>query len=660
MSGGRTAVMVVLGMSMAACAGSPARTSTAPALMEGHGTEDVVRLTNGEVLKGRILEENARNVVVERDERVVTVPRAAVYSIDYSKESWKEKNARLSASEVAPEGARPAASWYARAHPSERVEQTEVLWFDGHPMDECVGAPLAKAHAEIPDLRIFAEPGGRIVLHDPRRWGYHAHGFPAGFHKPGAKPGLSIELGKAEADLPSALAFVSPSQEMKSQEAERGSYTPPDSVYAVVKPLTAAEGTLAVQPFAGGKPTETRNGTMWAFTLPRNARQFYLYLMDPAKKHGETLKAAFAGYGDTILAPDLMIDSVAADGTTVGRLMVLPFPDGLAADGPAPEAVTVYSGPTQDPARVAAASVPPRQSVQTPSKASSTKATLLVSHFEVSPNIPQTAITAWGTGRPSTGEVALDAKELKAKEADLLVRLDLSKMSEDRFPAVAWFYHRRTYAWKSTGGRSEPAAATVAMPEPVKLTKVKKSEPIPHVLPLLFQGPKADVAVAAGVPPVTVSGGMSTSLMADSFAREAGGVASSALTSSLTNPGAPAGGGAAPGQVSSVTNVYITSPTHAPTGGAEAGPLSGATARSPAGVYMSRTPGWNGGPSPNPWGLGAMGPVGTEQAGVYRDSRGNVIYDSSTGTAQSQTGIGGIGVDPITHNPTVTFTRRNR
>lgn len=659
MGGVRTAVMFVLGMSVAACAGRPA-----PAMMDGRGTEDVVRLTNGEVIKGRVLEENARSVVVERDERVMTLPRAAVYSIDYSKESWKERNARLSATDAPLEGPRPAASWYARAHPSERVEQTEVLWFDGHPMDDCVGAPLAKAHSDVPDLRLFAEPGGKIVLHDPRRWGYHAHGFPAGFHKPGANPGLLIALGRNEAELPAALAFVSPSQEMKSQEGERGSYTPPDSIYAVLKPLTAAEGTLAVQPFAGGKPSETRHGTLWAFTLPRNARQFYLYLMDPAKKHGETLKAAFAGYGDTILAPDLMIDSVSADGVTVGRLMLLPYPDGLAADGPAPEAITVYSGPVQDPARVAAALVPPRQSLQTPSKSSSTKATLLLSHFEVSANVPQTAITAWGTGRPSTGEVTLEAKELTGKEADRLVRIDVSKLPEDRFPAVAWFYHRRTYAWKATGGRSEPASEPVRMPEPVKLTKVKKSDPIPHVLPLLFTGPKAEVAAVAapsgaGAAPVMVSGGMSTSLMADSFAREAGGIASSALTSNLASPGA--GGGGAAGQgVSSVTNVYITSPSHAPSAATDFGPQ--ATSRtSPSGVFLSQTPGWNGGPTPNPWGQGAFGPVGTARDGVYRDHRGNVIYDSATGTStDAQSGVSGIGVDPIRNTPTVSLTRRNR
>lgn len=658
MSGARTAIIGVLGLALAACAGRPA-----PALMEGRGTEDVVRLTNGEVIKGKILEENSRSVVVEREERVVTVPRAAVYSIDYSRESWKEKNSRLNAADTSADGPRPAASWYARAHPSEKVEQTEVLWFDGHPMDDCVGAPLAKAHADVPDLRLFAEAGGKIVLHDPRRWGYHAHAFPTGFHKPGTSPGLTIAMG---AELPSALAFVSPSQEMKSQEGERGSYTPPDSIYAVVKPLAAAEGTLAVQPFAGGKPVETRNGTLWAFTLPRNARQFYLYLMDPGKKHGETLKVAFAGYGDTILAPDLMIDSVAADGVTVGRLMVLPFPDGLAADGPAPEAVTVYSGPATDPARVAAASVPPRQSLQLPSKPSAMKATLLLSHFEVSPNIPQTAVTAWGTGRPSTGEVALEAKELTAKDADRLVRIDVSKLPEDRFPAVAWFYQRRTYAWKSTGGMAEATGEPIPMPEPLKLTKVKKSEPIPHVLPLLFTGPKAEVAAAPGAPttaPVMVSGGMSTSLMADSFAREAGGVASHALTSTLTNPSAPPIGGGAGQGVSSVTNVYITSPSHSPTPGGDLTPQATSRTSHPGGVFMSQTPGWNNGGAPNPWGLGALGPIGTQRDGVYRDYRGNVVYDSSTGTAATQdgaSGIGSMGVDPITGRPTTTIRRTNR
>src|SRR5688500_18925111 len=120
----RTLSTASLALALTACAGA----RTAPVLMEGKSTEDVVRLTNGEVIKGKVLEENPRQVIVERDERVVTLPRAAVYSIDYAKESWREKNARMSASEPPP-SPRPASTWVARAHPSERIEQNEVLWF---------------------------------------------------------------------------------------------------------------------------------------------------------------------------------------------------------------------------------------------------------------------------------------------------------------------------------------------------------------------------------------------------------------------------------------------------------------------------------------------------------------------------------------------------
>lgn len=649
MDSARVAVVAVLGFWMAACAGGSQRP---PLLMEGRGTEDVVRLTNGEVVKGRILEENARTVVVERDDRVLTLPRAAVYSIDYSRDSWKERNAPLRESEAAPSSPRPASSWYARRHPSEQVEQTEVLWFDGHPFEDCVGESLGKAHAELPDFKLFVEPGGRVLLQDPRRWGYHAHGFPGGFYKPGTQPGLSIELSRNEAELPSALAFVSPSQEMKSQDGGRGSYTPPDAVYAELRALSTAEGMLAVQPFAGGRAAETRLGSLWAFTLPRNSKQFYLYLLDPAKKHGETLKAAYAGYGDTILAPDLMIDSVAADGTAVGRVMVLPYPDGIPADGPAPEALTVYSGPTHDPSRVAAAAIAPRLSLQLPTSGSATKATLLLCHFDVLPNVPQSMLTAWGTGRPAAGEANLAMKDLKPKEPDHLVRIDLSGWSEDRFPAVAWFQHRRTYAWKSTGGMLGTSQPPPPFPDPSRLTKVKRSEAIPHVLPLLFTGPKGAGPASTGAPQPAVSGGMSTSLIGDAFAREAGG----ALTSSLApNPGATSGAGQG---MSSVTNVYISSPTHSPLGGEGSG-LSSRTG--PGGVFMSQTPGWNNGPTPNPWGLGAFGaPTGTQQGSVYRDHRGQVIYDAATGNTAPQQSSETQSIDPVSGRPIFNFRRTNR
>lgn len=618
----RTLATASLALALTACAGA----RTAPVLMEGKSTEDVVRLTNGEVIKGKVLEENPRQVIVERDERVVTLPRAAVYSIDYAKESWREMNARMSTSEPPP-SPRPASSWVARAHPSERVEQNEVLWFDGHPLEDCLGRDLARSHAELPDLRLFAEPGGKILLHDPRRWGYHAHLTPAGFHRPTSTPGLSIPLSPKEAELPTSLAVVSPSQEMKSRDAERSSYTPPDALIAELKPLSVAEGALAAQPFAGGRPVETRNGSLWTFTLPRNSRQFYLYLLDPAKKHGEILKAAFAGYGDTILAPDLILDSVAADGVTVGRVFVLPYPEGVAPDGPAPEALTLYSGPPQDPTRVAAAALPPRLSAQPPLKTASTKATLLLSHFDVSPALPQVSVVAWGTGRPSTTPVSLEAKPLTPREADRLVRIDLSNLPEESFPAVAWFQHRRVYLWRATGGRVEPAAARVPLPDPVKLSKVRKNDPIPHALPLVFTGRKSDVAAASSAPPVSVSGGMSAALLSDSLARGASRAASDAPLAPAPLP-APASAG----QVSSVTNVYITAPAHAPSASSYYG---GAGNWSP-GMHVTHTPGYAG-PTPNPWGWGAYGPV--QQTETTHDGRAvappgalETIYDPVNGT----------------------------
>src|SRR5204863_4235830 len=142
-----------------------------------------------------------------------------------------------------------------------------------HAFAECVGPALAKAHQDLPDLRLFAEPGGAIVLHDPKQWGYHAH-LPGGVLRiPAGKPGLSIDLPKDEAALPEQVSFVSPAQEIRAGDGEgRASYALPDAISAVVKPLSAAEPLLSVQPFAGGKPAATANGSLWAFTLPRNPR----------------------------------------------------------------------------------------------------------------------------------------------------------------------------------------------------------------------------------------------------------------------------------------------------------------------------------------------------------------------------------------------------
>src|SRR4029078_8532890 len=97
-------------------------------------------------------------------------------------------------------------------------------------------------------------------------------------------------LPRARSGPPERFAFVSPAQEIKAGDGEgRRSYTLPDAVVAVVKPLSLAETLLSGQPFAGGRPSRTPNGALWAFTLPRNSRQFFVYLLDPTRKHGEIL-----------------------------------------------------------------------------------------------------------------------------------------------------------------------------------------------------------------------------------------------------------------------------------------------------------------------------------------------------------------------------------
>ncbi len=629
---------VVVGLlSLAACSGSSK--SAEPSTSGRREADDVVRLTNGDVVRGRIVEETGSHVVVERDDRVSSHPRGTVYGIEYAKDRYRERAQPLRAAEAPSTGTRPATSWYPRADARERVDQTEVLWFDGHAFADCLGSRLSKAHQDFPDLRLFAEPGGKILLHDPRLWGYHAHLFPSGFARPTGKPGLSIEVAKDEAAMPESIAFVSPAQEMKAGEnGERTSYAVPDAVYAVLKPLSSADALLAGQPFAGGKPAETRNGTMWAFALPRGPRQFFVFLLDPAKKHGESLKSAFAAYGDTVLAADLAIDMVAADGVVVGRVLVVPFPDGLSADGPAPEPVTVYTGPVQDPTRLAAVPLPPRQSIQVPPKAPSTQATVLVSHYEVAESVPQSIVVAHGTGRP-TKDVALVARELSPKAPDETVKIDLSSLPEDRFPAVAWFYQRRTFAWRSTGGLLPRVSPLAASPEgePRRLERVKKSDPIPHVLPILFQGPKVELSRPGADPAAGVAGGMASGLMHDALARESGG----AFPSVSLNPStsfSPSGAGAGDVINQTYLNVIVPPPSGV-TGG-----LTGASTAFPAGPALYTQPGHygnvghlRGGPSsPLNYTGGTRDP-----AGNYYDPQGNPTFNNAAAAGQYYGGVGG-------------------
>lgn len=571
-------------LSAAACtgpgaSGSPPRSESLPS------GKDSVRLTNGEVIQGRILEESAGHVSVDTGDRVVACPRGTIYQVSYSAESYRARTAPLKPALEKPRAAGDVPStWYPRTGSRDLVEQREILWYDAHPFKECVGEALAAECLRIPELTLFAEPGGKIVLHDPKRWGYHAHVFAGDrLHKPAGKPGLAIEVPKEEAQLPDAVAFVSPSQEMLSgDDAKRASYAPPDALYARVRSVTQAAAMLAAQPFGGGKPQATPTGKLWAFALPRNSSQFAVYLFDAERRHGEILKGAFAAYGDTVLAADFAVDVVGADGVTIGRVLVVPFPDGLSADGPAPDPVSIYAGPAQDPSPVTTVPVPPRQAIQLPARAPSTRADILVSHYEVSRGVPETIVLAHGVGRPSAG-VKVVARELTPEKPDEVLKIDLAALPEDRFPAVVWLYQRRTFAWRNAGGY-RPQVAPLQNPAPRggPLTKVKRNAAIPHVLPLYFQGPKQVATTVAADPGAGVAGGMASALMQDALAREAG----SMLPSISLNPSAtvPSGGSGSP--IVNQTYLQVTVP---PPGGI--GGPAGGLVPPVAGSYLNYHPG---------------------------------------------------------------------
>ena len=635
---GRLTLSSLIVLALLSACSSP-RGSTPSRAADG---QDSVRLVNGETVQGRILEDNGRQVVIERETVVSTYPRNAIFSIDYAKERWQERRAPLQTTEAPVEAARPANTWLPRTDPREPIQQTEVLFHDTHAFADCVGPALARTWADLPDLRLFAEPGGKLVLHDPKQWGYHAH-LPGGVLRiPAGKPGLMIDLPKDEAALPDTVAFVSPAQEIKAGDGEgRSSYAIPDAVYASLKPLSAAEPLLSVQPFAGGKPASTPNGALWAFTLPRNSRQFFVYLFDPARKHGEILKAAYAGYGETILAADLMIDVVGVDGVALGRVLVVPYPDGVSADGPAREPLSVYAGPVKDPTTIATLALPPREAIQLPLKASSVRADILLSHYDVSASIPQGIVVAHGLGRPSK-DVTIVARELTVKDPDLVVKIDVSSLPETRFPAVAWLYQRRSFSWKATGGYLPPIppAAAPAGTE-ARLAKLRKSEAIPHVIPLLFTGPKPQAAASTGVDPAfQVAGGMASGLLRDAIWHGNPGSLTQNVVTTAPQGVAPTSTDA--GSVSNVTYVYITSPPHTP-GGGDLIPQYGGGSYPPGNaLYGSHYNSWGtggtmfaapGSPGTGPGGF-VMQPGGSQDlmTGATYGGNGGVMYNPQTGT----------------------------
>jgi hypothetical protein len=652
---------------LAACtipsSGAPAGAAAPPAAEPPAPGQDALRLTTGEVVRGRILEETPRSVTIDRGDYTSTYPRTAIASIDATKQR------PLPTPPLAPDGGPgpllfPPTSWLPPKGEHDPVEHTEVLFHDTHEPADCLGPDLARAGQELPDAVIFADPGGQVRVLDPKKWGYHAHLAPKLLRVPVAKPGLTIEVPKDEARLPEWMVVASPAQEIQVTASEEGgkpairsSYAIPDALHLRLRPLSAAGGMLSAQPFSLGKPAPTPNGTMWAFTLPRNHRQFLVYLLDPDARHGQILNASYAGYGETLLAADLIVDTVGADGITRGRLMVLPYPDGVSADGPGLEALTIYAGPLGDPTTILKLALPPREAVQVPVRAASTRADLLVSHYDVSRSIPQSIILAHGTGRPTQG-VTMVSRELTAESPDEVVKIDLSSLPEERFPAVAWLYQRRAFLWRLTSGALPQQTPPTSIPSgrPSRLKKVKRHESIAHLLPLVFTGPKP-LSSGSGASDVGagVAGGMANAILRESLSRSGssgGGGAPLAIPS-----GSSSAGGSGEPQISNVTYVYITAPAHVP-----AGDLGGAGALGNlSGQYQSYTGMTNVGPNPFPGQtFNTMQPMGTMGSGgqIY-NPQGSMIYDPATGEVKGSRGNTQeeIQVDAITRNPIYTVRR---
>jgi len=517
----RYALAVALAATMAACAASGApRTVADPSPMSA-GSDDVVVLRGGERVVGRIVRVDENAVTMETGDRVRVFSRRDIVETSFAKRAQDAQALRAPADEPRSSKAPvPPSSWYPRLAASEPVTQVEVTFFESHAMARCLGS-LADSVKAVPELTLFAEPGGKIVVHDTRKWGYHAHVLPGdSVLKPQEKPGLTVDIPKS-GSVVEALALVSPAQEMKAVETQRTSHAIPDATYAVVRDLSAADRVLGAQPFAGGRGKDTADGTLWAFALPRNDHQCWVYLFDGGKKHGKVLEQVYAGYGEALLAPDLMIDMVAADGVTVGRVMLLPIPESVSADGPAPEPIQVLVG--KDASVEVTVAVPPRQAIVLPPRAPSTRADVFLTCYEVGTTVQERLIVAHGTGPLSDAGTRVATRELTAKTATEQITIDVSSLPEQRFPAVAWLYHRRSWLWKTGGMKDIPQqGASSAVPKAPKPPKgvISNRGRLAHALPILFLGPKGGTPGAAPDLTSPVVGGMSTAMMADALARE--------------------------------------------------------------------------------------------------------------------------------------------
>ena len=674
---GLAALAAVLMSPLGACTSSGERAAPSEtSYMTGDEKADSVPLRTGEVAKGRIIRVTQHEVFLETEDSIRVIPKVDISGgYNYSKANWRENTAPPIT--PAPSGqvtsrALPS-TWLPRNNRDDDVRGKAVYFFESHPFDHCMGQ-LAKPSIEIPELVLLAEPGGSITVHDPDKAFPGSKPAPIGFHThlwPGdispartEEEGAALEIPLAKGDsLLSSLAIVSPAVEIKNRDSEAKSYVPPYCLFANIKPLDAGDGLLSAQRFIGDNPKVTKLGDLFAFSLVKSSKQFLVYLHDGTGKHSDILKTSYVAYGSVILPPYLMIDVKNAAGAVVSRIFAVEFPRNVAADGPAPEPITVYSGPTQDPARITDVPMPPRHSLSLPDRSIATKAVVTLSYFEIKKGIPETYVHAWGTGRPSESDVKVKSDALDPGKPDHVLRIDHSGIEEpERWPVVTWMCERRTWVWREAGGLlgrrprlPVPAAA------PVPLTSAQLPSAYPHAIPLTFRGPKATLMAGSGSGgiPAGVAGGMTSGVIGESLAREAGG----AVFNPIINPSL--GANLTPGGGSTIVNqtyVIMGSPIHQPVSGSGSGYPTGRFYSPGKDGLNYSSPAWErlGRNSP-------MGPMtGTiDPGGNVRDLSGNVIYDPATGgTYQGGDYGAGMGatIDPVTGSlvPNPTLQRRRR
>ena len=644
--------------------------SSTSRLMEGEEKAprkpDILYLHDGSEIEGQIIRMDDRVIQVRHEDGSTEyIPPGAVLRARLSPTTEKELNARpMRPVPVARKTA--LSSWYPRAYSDEPVNHVEITWWDKHDFSgkgSCAGQ-LAESYKKFPEMQLYLPPGGWLILRDRRQVGYHAHTFPEGFHKPVEKRVLRIPVPKDEGSIPSAVAFVSPSQETEAKDgSKRKGVAISAVIYAETMPISHQEAALTRQPFGGGGPQTTQWGKLWAFSLTRNHATWFIYLADESGTHSRFLKTAYAAYGNTVLEANVAIDCLDPAGKAVGRVLVVPFPD----DSVTTESVvTIYSGKYDNPTPIVNVPVPPRERIITPGQPSDTKADIRIHHYGVSKEVPQSIILAYGTGRATSEDVKKIERELTPDTADEHLLLDMSDKEETEFPALAWLYQRRTMAWSTGGGRLVVGPdLRVPPPDPQKLTRFTWAPPISHITPVLFLGPNPPTphAFQGPSPGTQFAGGMANGLAQDALAREAAGNLGN-FTGNI-NPNLSGGDG---GYYSNTSNIYVSIPPAGP-GGLSTGGMTGGYTPPPAGMYGS-------GMNPNafrninPNAPLAGGIVGTTDVpGNFYNRGGQQTWNNQamtdayySGGGSGNASLSGTNIkDPLTGMQIpVTFSRRNR